>query len=408
MCRLGANRKMYLMRIKLFLTLAITVTIGLVSTYGQRDLGSVEVVQLSKTIPVRVSADNQQMNALALQAFRSHGRYRLQASAYAYDIRFSTVGAKEVRVDVLKGQTGERLASEIVSGTSARNALLKAADVAVEKTNGLGLKGFFASKLVFISNLTGHSEVYEGDLFFGEVKRITNDRADALMPRWSPDGSKVIYTSYMRRFPDIYIMDLATNQRYTFESFKGLNMSARFSPDGGRVAMVLSGSGSPEIWVSDSQGHNLVRKTHSELTKASPCWSPDGSRIIYSQEPGPQLYLMSSAGGYAQRLSTGLSTYCSEPDWSKANPKKVAFTFRSGGRFQIGVYDFSKGTAEQASEASFDGVEPSWLPDGRHVVYTARSSRVSRICILDTETKRSTPVGPSSLGSTLQANVWSR
>ena len=109
MCRLGANRKMYLMRIKLLLTLAITVTIGLVSTYGQRDLGSVEVVQLSKTIPVRVSADNQQMNALALQAFRSHGRYRLQATAYAYDIRFSTVGAKEVRVDVLKGQTGERL-----------------------------------------------------------------------------------------------------------------------------------------------------------------------------------------------------------------------------------------------------------------------------------------------------------
>jgi TolB protein len=405
---LRANRKVYLMSIKTLITLVLTLTCGLGATYGQRDLGAVEVVQLSKTVPVRVSADNVQMNALATQAFRSHGRYRLQASAFAYDIRFATVGPKEVRVDVTKGQTGEHLASEVVTGTSARNALLKAADVAVEKTNGLGLKGYFASKLVFISNLTGRSEVYEGDLFFGEVHRITNDRADALMPRWSPDGTKVIYTSYMHGFPDIYVMDLSTNQRNTFESFKGLNMSARYSADGSKVAMILSGSGSPEIWVSDSRGHGLVRKTHSELTKASPCWSPDGSRIIFAQEPGPQLYVMGASGGYAQRISTGLSTYCSEPDWSRANPKKVAFTFRASGRFQIGVYDFSKGAAEQASEAAFDGVEPSWLPDGRHVVYTARNSHVSRICILDTETHRSTPVGPSSLGSTLQANVWSR
>ncbi len=64
-----------------------------------------------------------------------------------------------------------------MNGTSARNALLRAADVAVKASSGLN--GFFASRLAFISERTGHPEVYTGDLFSGEVKQITNDRAQA-------------------------------------------------------------------------------------------------------------------------------------------------------------------------------------------------------------------------------------
>jgi TolB protein len=42
------------------------------------------------------------------------------------------------------------------------------------------------------------------------------------------------------------------------------------------------------------------------------------------------------------------------------------------------------------------------------LVYTARTTYASRVCILDTETGKSTPVSPSSFGPALQANVWSR
>ena len=53
-------------------------------------------------------------------------------------------------------------------------------------------------------------------------------------------------------------------------------------------------------------------------------------------------------------------------------------------------------------------MEPSWLPDGRHLVYTARTAYASRVCILDTETGKSTPVSPSGFGPALQADVWSQ
>jgi TolB protein len=370
----------------------------------------VEVTADNRTIPVRVSGATPELNSLALQAFGSNGRYHVVASGFIYDIRFAPAGGAQVRVDVQRGFGGGVVASEVASGQSEREALLAAADVAVARTNGLGLRGYFTSKLVFIGERTGHEEVYTSDLFFGDVRQITHDRAIAMTPRWSPDGERIIYTSFFRSgFPDIFQIDLGTYQRTTFVSFKGTNSGARYSPDGRQVAMVLSGEGEPEIYVSNAQGRGVSRRTHSDLTKASPCWSPDGSRIIFAMEPGPQLYVIPSSGGIPQRVSynTG-SNYCAEPDWSRTSPDKVAFTMKVGGNYQIGVLDVSRRHAEQVSRAPFDGVEPSWLPDGRHLVYTALTASTSRVCILDTETGKSTPISPLSFGPARQANVWSR
>jgi TolB protein len=377
---------------------------------AQRDIGTVEVLADNRTIPVRVSGATQELNALALQAFGSHGRYHIVASGFIYDIRFAPEGATQVRVDVTRGLGGGSVASEVASGSSQREALLAAADIAVAKTNGLGLRGYFSSKLVFIGERTGHEEIYTSDLFFGDVKQITHDRAIAMTPRWSPDGQRVIYTSFFRSgFPDIFLIDLSTYQRTTFVSFKGTNSGARFSPDGRQVAMVLSGEGDTEIYVSNAYGRGVSRRTHWDFTKASPCWSPDGSRLIFAAgNPSPQLYVMSASGGMPQRVSVGVSGYCAEPDWSRTSPDKVVFTMMVGRSYQIGLLDLSTRHGEQVSKAPFDGVEPSWLPDGRHAVYTARTLSTSRVCILDTETGKSTPVSPSSFGPARQASVWSR
>jgi TolB protein len=372
---------------------------------AQRKLGVVEVAVDKNTIPVRVSANSPELNGLAIQAFRSHGRYTVRASDYAFDIRFSLQGTNQVRVDILRGRETAPAFSQTVSGTSARNALLRAADVAVEKTNGLGLRGFFSAKLAFVGEGSGKKEVYVSDLFLGEVRRITNDRALALSPRWSPDGSRIVYTSYFRSgFPDIFQIDLNTYQRTTFASFRGTNMGARFSPNGQQVAMVLSGSGSPEIWIANAHGGAPVRKTRSDAAKSSPCWSPDGGQLVFAMEPGPQLYVMAAAGGVPQRLRTGYS-YSAEPDWSRTDRNKIACTVRSGG-YQIAVYDMSQGRASVVSQAPFDGIEPCWLADGRHLVYTARDRSTSVLCILDTETGKSTPLTERSpVGNAMQANV---
>jgi TolB protein len=388
--------------------LALSIAIA-APALADRYIGEVDVLADNRTIPVRVSGATPELNALAVQAFDAHGRYRLVASGFLFDMRFSPAGAAQVRVDISRGPAGGPVVSEAASGASLRSALLAAADIAVARTNGLGLRGFFSSRLVFIGERTGHQEIYTSDLFFGDVTQVTHDRAIAMTPRWSPDGERVIYTSFFKSgFPDIFQIDLGSYQRTTFVSFKGTNSGARFSPDGRQVAMVLSGEGEPEIYVSNAFGRGVSRRTRSDAVKASPCWSPDGTRLVFAMQPGPQLYVMPAAGGIPQRVSYDTSRYCAEPDWSRADPDKVIFTMMVGGNYQIGVLDLSKHHGEQVSKAPFDGIEPSWLPDGRHAVYTARTATASRVCILDTETGKSRAVSPAAFGPALQANVWSR
>lgn len=384
--------------------------IGLSPVFGARQLGDVIIDAEIQTVAVRVSANVPELNGLAQQAFSTHGRYRLTGSGYSYDIKFSQVAANQVKVDITRA-SGESVHSQVVAGSDAREALLRAADVAVERTNGMGLKGFFSAKLTFIGERTGKKEIYISDLFFGDVKQITRDNAQALTPRWSADGRKIIYTSYFRSgFPDIFQIDLSNYQRSSFVSFKGTNSGARFSPNGQQVAMVLSGEGNAEIYVGNAQGRQIRRMTRTDAVEASPCFSPDGSRIVFTSDAagGPQLYTMSVAGGGMSRVPTNISGYCAEPDWCKVDANKIAFTIRIGSGYQVAVYDYRTRKSTQVSRAAFDGVEPCWLADGRHLVYTARDRSSSRICILDTETGRSVAVSPANFGPVIQASAWWR
>ncbi len=373
--------------------------------HAQRKIGEV-VVTGDQAIGVKITATSADMQQLAHLAFESHGRYKVVGSGAIFDLRFTSVAANQVKVDVTRGAAKTPVLSETFAGSSARNALLRAADAVVAATNGLGLRGYFTSRLTFILQQRGNrGDICTADLFMGEAKQLTHDNALTLSPRWSPDGSRIIYTSYFRTgAPDIYLLDAATGRKETFVSFKGTNMGARFSPNGQRVAMVLSGEGTPEIYLGNAQGPKNVKPiTRSGAAKSSPSWSPDGSRMVFTMEPGPQLYVVPAGGGAPQRLASGYS-YTAEPDWSAANPDKIACTVREGGRYQIAVYSFKAGRAKVVSQAAFDGIEPSWLPDGRHLVYTARDRSTSVVCILDTETGESTPL---KIGTpALQANVW--
>lgn len=356
-----------------------------------------------QTVPVRVSASPADLDKLANLAFEVHGRYRRVQTDPLFDIRFTAVAGNRVQVDVSRGST--QVLSRAVAGTSLRNALLRAADLVVEQTSNL--KGFFASQLAFIGTVSGQTEVYTSDLFFGGARQLTSDRASAMSPHWSPDGSKLLYTSFHRsNAADLFQIDMRSMQRTEFVRFKGTNQSARYSPDGSLVTMVLSGEGNPEVYTANSQGRNVKRRTVTSGVESSPTFSPDGRQLLFTSDMagGPQLYVMSVNGGRASRLPTNISRYCAEPDWSLGDPNKIAFSMRIGRGFQIGVFDLAtRQPAKQVSRAPQDALEPAWLADGRHLLYTARSPNQRSIWILDTESGKATRLSPRSLGAVSQA-----
>lgn len=368
--------------------------------FAQRDIGDIVVQANAQVLGISVTSSSPELQALANRAFDAHGRYRRVASGAAYNVTFTPAGATQVTVTITKGSAGTPVHTQTVSGTSLRNALLRAADVAVTKTSGL--PGFFAGKLAFLGEVTGKTEIYTSDLFFGEAQRWTSDGKQIMGPRWSPRGDRIVFTSYRTSFPDIYVLELGSRRISLLASFKGTNSGGRFSPDGSRVAMILSGEGNPEVYVGNAQGRQIRRLTTNQAVEASPAWSPDGSRLVFTSDiiatGRPQLHVMSAGGGSMTRLVTGFN-YCAEPDWSTANPNKIAFTAAQGRGFQVAVYDMSSGKGSIVTKAPTDAIEPVWMADGRHIICTYRAANTRSLWLIDTESDRVTRLSPTSLGN---------
>jgi TolB protein len=367
--------------------------------FAQRDIGTVNVNADTLTTAISISSSSPELQNLALKAFGAHGRYRTVASGGAFTLTFAPAGATQVSVTITKGSAGTPMHSETVTGTNLRNALLRAADVAVTKTSGL--RGFFAGKLAFVGETTGKTEIYTSDLFFGDVLRWTSDGKQIMSPRWVPGGSKIVFTSYRTSFPDIYVLELNNRRISLLASFKGTNSGGSYSPDGSRVAMVLSGEGNPEVYVGNAQGRQIRRLTNTPAVEASPTWSPDGSRILFVSDSagGPQLYVIPAGGGAPTRLATNISGYCAEPDWSDANPNKIVFTAKMGSGYQIGVFDMAARASKIATKAPTDAIEPVWMADGRHIMCTYRAANTRSLWLVDTESGKATRLSPTSLGN---------
>jgi TolB protein len=385
----------------------LTKTIALILTavaHGQDAIQLPDVVGSAtvRTRSVEVSGEPAQLANQAARLIDLHGGLERVDSRGDFSFHFVARGPGAVDLEI--SSRSKRLWQGSFQGNTQRDALYAAADSAVMKT--LGIPGFFQSTIAFVSDRTGHAEIYVADILFEAVRQMTRDGSQCLSPNLSPDGRNLLYTSYHGTgFPDIYRIDLASGKRTVFAGFKGTNTGATFSPDGRSVAMILSGSGNSEIYLSNAEGHQLRRLTRSSSLEADPSWSPDGRRIVFTSDQmgGPQIYTMDVQGRSMSRVRTDISRNCSEPAWNPRDAGRIAFTAAVGGEFEVAVYSFKENRSTILSKGAGDAVHPAWLNDGRHLLYTERTSKYNRLMILDTETGKRIRLSPVGLNNAREA-----
>jgi len=357
-------------------------------------------------ISLAVESSDPAILTFAQRAFSLHGGVNLTTPANAaFTVKIERAGGGEAALLVVgSGQPFQEQLRRTVPGSDFKNAVLRACDIVIKAT--LKTEGFFAGKIAFVGKQRGISEIYTSDLLFSRVRPLTRDRALVTGPRWSPDGSRLLYTSYYKTgFPDIYSINLATGRKEPIATFKGTNSGGTYSPDGRQIAMALSGTGNSEIYISDSRGRNMRRLTTNKSLEANPSWSPDGRKLVYTSDaPGkPQLYTISVNGGAPMRIPTNISSYCSEPAWNPVRAEQIAFTASIGGAFQVFVYDFKTRSSKQITRGA-SSLEPAWLNDGRHLIFTRREGGRTRLMIVDTETGKERPLHQPGFGDASSAS----
>ncbi|MBU4211592.1 MAG: DPP IV N-terminal domain-containing protein, partial [Verrucomicrobia bacterium] len=290
----------------------------------------------------------------------------------------------KVRCEAYNVANREKLLGKTYKTTDreARRLAHKVADDIVLALTGR--KGMASTRILLIGNRTGKKEVYLCDADGHNLRQLTHDNTISMAPKWSSDGSRFVYTSFRSQFPDVYLVNLDTGDRKCIANYPGLNASAAFSPDGREVALILSKDGNPDLYIKDLSGGGLTRLTSTRrAAEASPAWSPDGRQIVFvSDRSGtPQLYVMDRSGGEPRRL-TSCGSQNVDPDWG-AN-EYITYCSYIGRVYQIFVMNPATMEFKQVTREDANYEDPSWAPDGRHIVCTRTVNYRSRIFMIDT------------------------
>ena len=351
------------------------------------ELPPIETALARKQLFVDFGTTSPGLAKIARAAFRLHGGYKMVASAQGHhSFEFKATGPTQVSLRISTGKSRRTVSTQAYSGGDQQTAMLRACDGAVSQT--LKIPGFFSGKYVYISDRSGSKEIYIGNALLSSVQSKTNFKKLTYNASWSSDGRGIFFTSNRHTFNNVFLLNLPDGRITTVAKYKGNNLRASQNPITGQVAFILSVTGNPELWLASGPTARPKRVTKNKSNESGPCWSPDGKRLIVTSDTRgkPQLYEVSLSTGALSRIPTNLSSHCTEASWNPRDSGKIAFTAAVSGGFQIALFDGQVRKSRFLTSGANDGMQPCWLNDGRHIVFTSRSKSGSkRLMILDAE-----------------------
>ena len=162
--------------------------------------------------------------------------------------------------------------SDTASDAAARLMAHKFADEIIFRLGG-GIQGIAETQIYFVSDRTGHKEIWAMDYDGSNQHQITHLGSIALAPRISPDGSRIAFSGLTKTGWEIMMYSLEINRMVGFPHMGGTNLSPAWSGDGTKLAFSSSKGGDPEIYVADASGANSHRLTTDKGPDVSPVWN---------------------------------------------------------------------------------------------------------------------------------------
>jgi len=261
-----------------------------------------------------------------------------------------------------------------------------------------GQPGMAASRIAFVRDGRGggRDELVIVDSDGENVRRVAS--ADIIVsPTWSPDGRRIAYAAMVDGGWRIIELELETGATHTVARAQPGTMVATptYAPDGKRLVFAMLHGNASEFHEYDVERRCCTRLLmRSRAVDISPTFSPDGRRLAFNSNRigAPQIYVMPADGGQPELLSPfvyGESSYYTSPDWSPVGTY-VAFHGKSrGGWFQVMVADAANvGAPVNQITQEGENEDPSWAPDGRHLVYTSVRAGGQGLYVVDTFTGR--------------------
>src|SRR5260370_18492803 len=218
-------------------------------------------------------------------------------SAWLFDVGQSSVASAQV--------IGKRYFGPVDQNGARKVAHEFAADIIAK----FGLQSLLGSHIYFVSDRTGHKEIWSMDYDGSNQKQITHYNDTCITPSVSPDGTKLAFTSFAKGNPRIFVFSIETGRQLLFYNQKvSLNTTPNFTPDGKKMLFASTANGHTNIFEADPDGSHLQRISNTRKIEVEPKVNPKtGTDVVFvSGRSGPQqIWKMSRDGSSAEMLTSG-------------------------------------------------------------------------------------------------------
>jgi TolB protein len=272
---------------------------------------------------------------------------------------------------------------KIYLGTPDDNGARKVAhEFAADILGQFGGVSLAGTKIYFISDRTGHKEIWSMDYDGSNQKQRTSYKDTSITPAVSADGSKIAFTTYAHQYPAITVISTETWRRLQFYNpVASMNAMPEFAPDGKHILFSSTVTGFAQLYIANLDGGGLRRLAVSRALDVEPKVNPKtGAEIVFVSDRGghPQIYRMNMDGADVQRLTEG-SGDAVNPAWNP-DGQHIAFSWTRGyepGNFNIFIMDVAANKEPlQLTHGAGRNEHPRWAPDGTHLVFdTTRSGK---------------------------------
>lgn len=267
-------------------------------------------------------------------------------------------------------------------GTMDENGARKVAhEFAADILAQMGGTSLFKTRVFFVSDRTGHKEIWSMDADGGNQKQITRFNSISIQPAVSPDGARIAFTSFAHGNPAIFVFSVDTGGRLPFYNQRAsMNATPDFTPDGKQILYSSTASGIAQIYAANVNGTDFRRISTSRAIEVEPKVNPKtGSEMVFvSGRSGPQqIYRMNIDGANVERLTPGEGE-ASNPSWHP-NGQLIAYAWTRGyatGNFNIFMMDVATRKYDQLTHGAGRNENPCWAPDGLHIAFA--STRTGR------------------------------
>lgn len=273
-----------------------------------------------------------------------------------------------------------------VGDATMRMAIHQASDQVVEWATSS--PGVAATRIAFVDRGPGGSEIFIVDSDGWGTRQLSQDSSIALSPAWSPRGDRVAYMSYKGGDPAIYELVLNPGRSELLVDLPGMDLTPSYSPAGDRLAFGATVEGRTELFTYNVLERCCAeRVTYARFSNSlSPTFSPDGQRIAFNSDRLGQLHIFVKRleGTSAELLTPYIydrSVHNAGPDWSPTGDRIAFHGWVAGTPEIFTVAPDGRGLRQLTQQGRNE--DPSWAPDGRHIVFASTRDGVNGLWILD-------------------------